>query len=49
LGCTIVTTETGARETDPTRPRVDTSYRNIERSGFAALYTRPNLRSPDRA
>ena len=42
-GCATVVTETGARGPD----RVDTSYRNIERRGFGALYTRPNLRSPD--
>ena len=41
-GCTTVTTETGARGPG----RADASYRNIERSGFAAIYTRPNLLSP---
>ena len=36
-------TETGAVE----EGRPSNSYRNIERSGFEATYTRPNLRNPE--
>jgi hypothetical protein len=42
-GCDVVVTETGAVE----EGRPSNSYRNIERSGFVATYTRPNLRNPE--
>jgi GNAT superfamily N-acetyltransferase len=42
LGCTVLTTETGALE--PGRP--SNSYRNILRIGFELRFVRPNLVSP---
>lgn len=43
LGCTVLTTETGA--VDPGRP--SNSYRNILRAGFEQRFVRPNLISPE--
>ena len=42
-GCDVVVTETGAALDE----RPSNSYRNILRSGFEAVYERPNLRTPE--